>query len=140
MVRFIDNYHILDPSIKKRLVIENDDKLYTIDDVLSIGHELHIPVVFDNLHHEINPPSTKKSEFQRIDECSKTWRKKDGNQKIHYSQQNPKKRPGAHSESIEIQTFLDFIKELNRENIDIMLEVKDKNLSAINCIHYISQL
>jgi len=140
MDRFIENYRALNFSIKKRLVIENDDKSYTIEDVLEIGHLLHIPVVFDNLHHAVNPPGTNTSAFEWIDACSKTWHRKDGDQKIHYSQQNPEKRPGSHSESISIQPFMDFYKQLNRKDIDIMLEVKDKNISAVNCIQAILKL
>ena len=57
----------------------------------------------------------------------------DGNQKIHYSQQAPGKRPGAHTDTIDLETFLTFHDQLEDKQIDIMLEVKDKNLSAIKC-------
>lgn len=135
--RFIENYRRLDEKVKRRLVIENDDKSYNISDVIEIGRTLDIPVVFDNLHHRINPCIRQESEFYWITECKNTWKTKDGNQKIHYSQQNPLKNPGAHSESIDIDEFWEFYENLNREDIDIMLEVKDKNLSAIKCIRYV---
>ena len=51
-------------------------------------------------------------------------------QKVHYSQQNPGKKPGAHSDSIRINHFIEFYEALEREDLDIMLEVKDKNRSA----------
>lgn len=137
--RFITNYQNLSDSIKNRLVIENDDKSYNIAEVLEIGKILNIPVIFDNLHNKVNPSQAENSEIFWIDECSKTWKEKDGNQKIHYSEQNILKRPGGHSSTIRINEFMKFCESLSREDIDIMLEVKDKNLSAIKCKNCISK-
>lgn len=133
--RFVNNYHKLDDSVKQRLVIENDDKSYNIYDVLEIGTALNIPVIFDNLHNKINPSDQRDNEIYWINECKKTWQEKDGSQKIHYSQQDPQKKPGSHSNTIRINEFMDFYEGLGRKDIDIMLEVKDKNLSAIKCIN-----
>jgi len=133
--RFVTNYHKLNDSVKQRLVIENDDRSYNICDVLEIGMKLHVPVIFDNLHNSINPCENSQSDLYWINECKGTWEKKDGNQKIHYSQQNPLKRIGSHSSSIRINEFIDFYENLGRKDLDIMLEVKDKNLSAVKCIN-----
>jgi UV DNA damage endonuclease len=129
---------MLDDRIKQHLVIENDDTCYTIEDVLVIGQDLQIPVVFDNLHHEINPPSVSHSPSEWIAACAQTWRKKDGTQKIHYSQQAQGKREGSHSETIDLPTFMAFYTTLPPVDLDIMLEVKDKNLSALKCIENLS--
>ncbi|HZJ83415.1 MAG TPA: UV DNA damage repair endonuclease UvsE [Clostridia bacterium] len=138
MERFMDNYHELSNSVKDRLVIENDDRSYNIAEVLKIGLILNLPVVLDNLHHKVNPPDINKSETSWIGECRLTWSEEDGMQKVHYSQQDSERRPGAHSNSIAIGEFMDFYSKLNGDKIDIMLEVKDKNLSAIKCINCIS--
>ncbi|MGE5626622.1 MAG: UV DNA damage repair endonuclease UvsE [Solirubrobacterales bacterium] len=133
--RFIENFNKLDSKIKGRIVIENDHKSYNINDVLEIGNGLKIPVIFDNLHHKLNPHlSINKDDLFWIKECGKTWTKEDGNQKIHYSEQHKLKGMGSHSDSISINEFIDFWKLLKGE-IDIMLEVKDKNLSAVKCIN-----
>jgi UV DNA damage endonuclease len=135
MQRFIDNYRRLSQGIKDRLVLENDDKLYNIKDVLGIASVIHAPVIFDNLHHKLNPCDGDKDEFEWIEECKNTWNREDGLQKIHYSQQNPVKKPGSHSDTISVDIFEGFYRQLGREDIDIMLEVKDKNLSAVKCIN-----
>jgi UV DNA damage endonuclease len=137
--RFKSNYVMLEERIKARLIIENDDKCYTTEEVLAIGCELKIPVVFDNLHHEINPSSASQSIKKWIAACAKTWRKKDGVQKIHYSQQAQGKRSGSHSETIDLPTFLRYYKTLPTTDLDIMLEVKDKNVSALKCIQAIER-
>ncbi|OOM76854.1 UV DNA damage endonuclease [Clostridium puniceum] len=133
--RFITNYERLSDAVKHRLVIENDDKSYNINDVLEIGINNKIPVIFDNLHNELNPYDKEKDDIYWINKCKKTWKEKDGYQKIHYSQQNPLKKLGSHSNTIRINKFIDFYESLEREDVDIMLEVKDKNLSAVKCIN-----
>lgn len=133
MKRFISNYQTLADHIKNRLVIENDDRLYNIEEVLSIGENLHIPVVFDNLHHEVLHSEAEHDFSYWLKRCRKTWGEKDGIQKIHYSQQDLEKRPGAHSPTINVELFQAYLHHID-EDTDIMLEVKDKNLSAIKCI------
>ena len=137
--RFSENYTKLPPSVKSRLVIENDDRIYNIEEVLSLGEKLSIPVVFDNLHHAVNPTKEDRGEAYWIERAFETWREVDGGQKIHYSQQNINKRQGAHSETIDLNNFLLFYNELSIPRPDIMLEVKDKNLSAVKCINGISK-
>lgn len=133
--RFIDNFNTLNPEIQKRLIIENDDKSYTIDDVLYISSIINIPVVFDNLHHKLNHNENNSlKDFQLIKECAKTWKIGDGKQKIHYSQSANNYKNGAHSKTIYSKDFINFYDNLIDKDIDIMLEVKDKNLSAIKCI------
>lgn len=132
--RFIKNYRALDENIRSRLVIENDDKQYKISEVLNIGRSEGIPVVFDNLHHKVNPDNTY-SEVEWIEACAGTWKECDGLQKLHYSQQDAGKRLGSHSQTINLDEFYTFYNQISKHNIDIMLEVKDKNLSAIKCIN-----
>lgn len=137
--RFSEKYKKLPDSITSRLVIENDDRIYNIEEVLTIGEDLNIPVVFDNLHHKVNPGKEIKEEGYWIKRAFETWKEKDGKQKIHYSQENPAKRPGAHSETIDLNEFLSFYNQLATPLPDIMLEVKDKNLSALKCINGLSE-
>ena len=131
--RFELNFRRLPEAVQNRLIIENDDRLYNIEEVLELAHRLQIPAVYDNLHHAINPPPSRGTDPYWIAEANKTWKAADGNQKIHYSQQAPGKRPGAHTDTIDLKTFLTFHDQLEDKQIDIMLEVKDKNLSAIKC-------
>lgn len=134
--RFKTTYNKLPTNIKSRLVIENDDKSYNISDVLSIGQALNIPVVYDNLHNNVLNFDKSKSDLYWIKRANETWSEIDGVQKVHYSQQNSEKRLGSHSVTIDLKEFIEFIDDINTD-IDIMLEVKDKNLSTIKANNYL---
>lgn len=136
--RFICNYQKLPISVKRRLIIENDDRNYNIEEVLQISKALSIPVVFDNLHHNINPPKIVLLDNEWINLCKQTWKINDGKQKVHYSEQDKMKQIGSHSFTIDHNLFIEWYDKLEQKDIDIMLEVKDKNVSAIkirNCIN-----
>lgn len=132
MNRFIENFKRLSSSVKNRLVIENDGKIFNIDDVLLVSKAINIPVIYDNLHHECNHEIDVPIK-EILNKVAKTWKEKDGNIKVHYSQQNLHKQVGAHSNTILVKNFLEYYDEVKKFNIDIMLEVKDKDISAIKC-------
>lgn len=140
MARFAKQYARLPEDVLSRLVIENDDKSYPIGDVLELGHTLQIPVVYDNFHNAVLATKAPVADATWIKEAEQTWKKQDGRQKIHYSQQDPEKKMGSHSESIDVAEFLAFYEKLPSSPPDIMLEVKDKNRSAVACINALKQI
>jgi UV DNA damage endonuclease len=137
--RFVANVKDLPHYVQKRLTLENDERLYHIADVLETAKVTGLPVVFDNLHHSLNSPAKGEvsavSEGDWIREARSTWGKVHGRQKLHYSQSDPDKRPGAHSLTIDVAEFIRWFKgnDLDDLSVDVMLEVKDKNLSAVKC-------
>jgi UV DNA damage repair endonuclease len=60
-----------------------------------------------------------------------TWREVDGRQKIHFSTQAPGKRPGAHADAIDTDSFRELVDEVGDLPLDCMLEVKDKEQSVL---------
>lgn len=134
--RFIKNFkQLLGKDIKLRIVLENDDKNYNIEDVITVSSELNIPIVLDIFHHQLLQPETDVHDnLYWINKAGKTWKSIDGRQKIHYSQQNNNGIKGSHSETININEFMNFYKTISHLDLDIMLEVKDKNLSVLKCM------
>jgi UV DNA damage endonuclease len=131
--RFVESYEHLPEAVKHRLVIENDDKNYTVKDVLEACDKLSIPAIYDNLHDSLNPCGMKAEEiFERVRE---TWQAVDGVPKFHYSEQDEIKRGGAHSKTINIESFMKYWNLASSFDSDVMLEVKDKELSAMKCIN-----
>ncbi len=133
LTRFAESYRNLDPSVTRRLVLENDGSIFNISEVLSLCSRIGAPAVYDNLHNAINPADETKSDAYWVTLCRETWNSADGAQKTHYSQQNPNKTRGAHSDTIAIDAFLEYYHGLPDEKPDMMLEVKDKNRSAVKC-------
>ena len=52
--RFINNFYKLDPTIQKCIAVENDDKIFTIEDVIEIHKETNVPIVLDYHHYICN--------------------------------------------------------------------------------------
>lgn len=132
--RFKENFKKLSNSAKNRLVLENDERIFNIYEVLELCNTLNIPAVFDNLHHSFNPGKCEDIECV-LKSVYNSWTVKDGNMKLHYSDSDMDKKSGAHSKHINIENFLNFYKKIKDFNPDIMLEIKDKDISAIECIN-----
>jgi len=134
MERFVTRFGMLDDSITRRLVIENDDKMYDLNDCFKINAQIQIPILFDFFHHKLN-----NSGKQTIDEsfklATKTWNeKRDGIPMVDYSSQEPNGLPRQHSEVIKLEDFELLLKQTDPFDFDIMLEIKDKEKSAIKAI------
>lgn len=91
--RFRQNYASLSESIKRRLVLENDDVSWSVHDLLPICEELNIPMVLDYHHHNIVFDDDKVregtydiSQPEIMDRIAKTWTRKGIKQKMHYSE------------------------------------------------------
>jgi len=136
MERFITRYNELDDSMIQRLVIENDDKSYDLNDCLKINEQTQIPILFDAFHHKLNNsgPLTTEEFFQLT---TKTWNeKRDGMPMVDYSSQRTKGSPRQHSETINIEDFSSFLKQTKAFDFDLMLEIKDKEKSAIKAVDF----
>lgn len=131
--RFAAAFRDLDPAVSRRVALENDGSVFNISEVLELCSAIGAPAVYDNLHNAIHPADPAKSDDDWISLCRATWKPADGVQKTHYSQQNPAKPRGAHSDTISIDRFLEYYHGISGEKPDIMLEVKDKNRSAVKC-------
>jgi len=130
--RFEDRFEKLDEVIKRRLVIENDDKLYNLKNCLKINTETGVPVLFDVFHHEVNNSGeTIKEAFKLF---TKTWKEKDGIPMVDYSSHRIDDLKRKHAESINLKHFKDFLEETKTFDFDVMLEIKDKEKSAIKAI------
>lgn len=123
MKRFINNFNKLPNKIKNCIVIENDDKVFNIEDCFQIHEVLNIPIVLDYHHHICNPSNI---DFKKI---FLSW--KDINPKIHFSSPKSKlkKEFRSHHDYIDSDSFINFIEKVKKYNIDIdiMIEAKAKD-------------
>jgi UV DNA damage endonuclease len=132
MDRFADQYELLDPVIKNRLVIENDERLYMISDCLAIHERTGIPVIADSFHHALLNNGERFVDL--LEPIRATWNAHDGIPMVDYSSQEAGKRTGAHAEHIVPEDFRQFLHETRMADFDIMLEIKDKEKSALSAL------
>ncbi|KAI3580893.1 UV-endonuclease UvdE-domain-containing protein [Fusarium oxysporum f. sp. albedinis] len=125
--RFKENYAKLSDSVKRRLVLENDDVAWSVHDLLPVCEELNIPLVLDYHHHNIIfDPSIREGSQDIIslyDRIKATWTKKGITQKMHYSEQTssavtPRDR---RKHSARVKTLPPCAPDM-----DLMIEAKDK--------------
>ena len=107
--RFATRYTVLESRIKRRLVIENDDRSYTLRDCLEAGSRTGIPVLLDSFHHDVN--SSGESLQEALQGASATWKAKDGLPMVDYSSQFKNRRQGVHSMSLDPCNFRDFLRD-----------------------------
>jgi UV DNA damage endonuclease len=130
--RFIENYNSLSKTLKSRLVIENDDRSYSLEDCLSVHEKIGIPVIFDVFHHQCLNNGEKVRQGLKI--SSTTWKKSDGIPMVDYSSQQRGQRSGSHAKTLDIAIFKKFVQETRGLDFDLMLEIKDKETSALKAL------
>ena len=125
--------------VRRRIVLENDERIYTVDDLLPVCNRLRIPLVFDTFHHELNPGRDKhgqlrvgRAEPDFLDDVIRTWQGRGHlRMKLHISQQCTESRHcGSHS--AYVTWFPPWLLKLaTREPYDLMVEAKMKDQAAL---------
>lgn len=94
--RFVESVLSLNPSVYKRLVIENDDKesLWSVKKLYKHFHSYGFPITFDYLHHKCHKDNTNEEEAFHL--CYHTW----GKYKplFHYSESESESNKRKHSD------------------------------------------
>ncbi len=136
IARFKKNFSRLPHGVKSRIVLENDDKIYTAEEVLEVCQELKVPMVLDLHHHTCNPKGDLEELIPKIWD---TWT--DFRPKIHVSSPKDQKSCRHHADYIEassLTNFLSLTKKLNRD-FDVMIEAKMKDKAMFKLIKDLSE-
>ncbi|UOQ74194.1 UV DNA damage repair endonuclease UvsE [Hymenobacter cellulosilyticus] len=137
--RFISTYRDLPAAVQRRLVIENDDRLFSLRDCLRVHEAVGIPILFDNFHHECLNHGEPMAEALQL--AASTWHpERDGVLMMDYSSQQVGERKGKHTSTLEEELFREFLTHLHGLDVDIMLEIKDKEASACRAISVLREL
>jgi UV DNA damage endonuclease len=126
---FIERFKVLDDIIKKRMVIENENVLCTFKDCMDIHIMTGLPILPDVLHHELSGGSDGIHKVLEL--AAETWQVCDGPMMVDYSSQDPGRMSGKHSQSINLEHFRAFIYATKDMNFDMMMELKDRENSAL---------
>jgi len=131
IARFVATVRDLPDAVRRRLIVENDERLFTAEDVLEVSRATGLPVVFDWLHHRANPGTARTpADIRRVvTRCFATWGPADGVPKIHLSSQARGARPGRHADWVRVTDLLVFLAVAPRRTFDCMIEAKEKELA-----------
>ena len=74
MGKFVKEYRKLPAGVKRRLAVENDDRIYSLRDCMKVHREVKIPVIFDSFHHEcLNNGESVRGEWKLRRKSGKMW-------------------------------------------------------------------
>lgn len=130
--RFAERYERLSPAIRARLIVENDDRLFPVDDVLWLHERTGIPVVFDWLHHAALQTGTLGA-AEAACRAFATW-PAGQRPKLHFSSvagQIPRGKAAPHADYIDPADLVPFLASLGAREFDVMLEAKMKDLAVL---------
>ena len=135
MERWIKNFNnndIISLRVRKRLVIENCERQYSVEDCLYVHSKCNIPVVFDCHHHDcyvqLHPGELKMEPKQFLPLVLQTW----GENRIpvmHVSSQKEGAKLGAHADFIrELPEYMlkFFSTIVNGKTVHLEVEAKAK--------------
>ena len=133
--RFIENLGKFPSRIKERLILENDDKTFSVKDVLYISKVTKLPMVLDVHHHNCKNEGENISEF--IGDVFDTWNQENIVPKIHFSTPREFINDRKHADYIDAKDFFDFImlaKDYSNRDFDVMIEAKKKDIALFKLI------
>jgi UV DNA damage endonuclease len=127
--RLRKNFARLSPDVRSRLTLENDDRTYTVRDLLPVCRELGIPLVYDVHHHRCNPDGL--TEEAATEAALESWRATGREPFFHLSSpragwQRDDRRP--HADYIEPDDFPHCWRELT---CTIDVEAKARELAVL---------
>ena len=137
--RLCDNFQRLSDSARKRLVLENCEMAYCIEDLLPVSQKIGVPIVIDYHHHNIHP-GTIKSDNQLLEITKlvlEIWNKRVITPLFHLSES----RPGitlsdsitarrAHSDYVHTLPLV-LLETLKNHRINLDIEAKMKEQAVL---------
>lgn len=110
--------------ILRYLALENDERVWTVAEVVRTAVALGIPAITDVFHHDLNPGGLTLNEA--LDLSLPTWGHRGVRPKLHLSSQDPAKQAGAHAYSVESRDWQTLLGALGSREADVMVEAKGK--------------
>ena len=137
--RFGAVHATLPAAVRARVVVENDDRLFPLRDCLQLHAATGVPILFDNFHHECLHHGEPMAEALRL--AAATWHPTaDGVPMMDYSSQALGERKGKHTNDLVDDQFRGFLHEFHGLDIDLMLEIKNKEASALRAVAILREL
>lgn len=126
-------FHTLPDCLKDRIIFENDEHVFTLEQILALCEETGAPPVFDIFHHNLFPGNASSPDAltRLLQRVHALWRvdSRHGRPKVHLSSQMPDARIGKHSIMIDPPDTAQLCEALPFD-ADLMVEAKGKQDAA----------
>jgi len=126
LARFGERFVALPDDVRRRLTVENDDRTFTVSDVLPLCRDLAIPLVYDVHHHRCNPDGLDEAAATAA--AVETWRRVGREPWFHLSSPRDgwgSKNPRPHADYVDPadlpRCWLD-----ERATIDVEAKAKER--------------
>jgi UV DNA damage endonuclease len=116
-------------QILRYLALENDERIWSVAEVVRTADALGIPAITDAFHHDLNPGSLTLEEA--LNRSLPTWETRGVRPKLHLSSQDPAKQAGAHAYSVESRDWQALLDALGGREADVMVEAKGKEHALV---------
>lgn len=117
-------------QILRYLALENDERVWTVAEIVRTARALRIPAIADAFHHDLNPGGLTLNEA--LDLSLPTWGARGIRPKLHISSQDPAKQAGAHAYSVNSRDWYALLAALDDREADVMVEAKGKDLALMD--------
>jgi len=159
--RFAARCDLLPERTRQRLALENDDKRFSVADIMWVHRRTGVRLVFDYLHFQNHNPEGIPV-MEALQACLDSWPRNIG-PKIHFSsprtamrivertdsqdeQSEPMMRapqPHQHADFIDPFQFINFVRKVKSVNLpefDFMVEAKAKDLAVLQLREHLARL
>ena len=140
--RFVRRYEALPPAVRRRVVLENDDRRYDWGDVWQVHERTGVPLVLDVLHHQVHNRQ-RIALRQALAAALSSW-PSGVTPKLHFSTPRTDVRSLEGSGRLKLPTwtehadfcnpfaFIDLLSQLDGlPDTDIMLEAKARDVALL---------
>ena len=133
--RFITNLDRFPKRITSRLIIENDDKVFTAKNVLDLCQEINCPMVLDLHHYKCKNDGENIADL--LEDIFNTWNNESLPPKVHFSSPRESEFDRKHADFIDVNDFANFLniaKETTNKDFDVMIEAKKKDQALLKLV------
>ena len=111
-------------AVLRYLALENDERVWSVPEIVDAARSLGIPAITDAFHHDLNPGGLTLE--GALDLSLSTWEPRGIRPKLHLSSQDPAKQPGAHAYLVDARDWHRLLSALGGREADVMVEAKGK--------------
>ncbi|RKQ37261.1 UV DNA damage repair endonuclease UvsE [Oceanobacillus halophilus] len=137
--KFIHNWAFIPSDLQQMIILENDDKTFSLVETLYLCEKLGVPLVFDYHHHLAHHHDPNW--YLYWERVLNTWKHSELPVKMHISSPKSSDKFRAHADYVDSEMFMDFLRAIKGSvpQIDCMIEAKQKDSALLRLMEDLKQ-